>query len=522
MKKLSFLFGGIVVLVILMIGATMAFLPQNSTASQTSTTSESSTTTKGGSLLNSSVYTGSQNGLILGLSLNASTISQGQTISLTIGERNSLQVQNNVSAERNWPLAGLSIGPCGSLNYPFGFEILSGYYADSSPGLSSAKSLQLYAPGAYPCPAVFEVSSYLFNASSDLASIGSCGTGPCTNEEMSSTTTIRGYWNGDSFELPSPGMYTVVVGDEWGATLLGYFVVTSAGSGSSVILPTNTSLEVSSSFDCVAGHFSLGFSVPEQSTLAGGFSAEAPGVTMYVATAQQAATTFQGHPVNWVYTTGLENSSRFSVSISPGSYEVWIEGADLNCGSQIVTPLEQLTQVNITEGFALTNQSAGGLIIRSELNSSRIASGATVGITVSDYNPSSMELNLSKESVWAVDGLSTGGCPSLYFPFGIAVYQGRYTSANLSQAVPLQIFPATPCPMLVRYITGYLFQPTSDNATVLPGSGAVPMAMGVSVSGTYNATGNHYGQLTTFTPGTYTVVAGDEWGNLAFAYFIVT
>src|SRR5208337_3755037 len=28
--------------------------------------------------------------------------------------------------------------------------------------------------------------------------------------------------------------------------------------------------------------------------------------------------------------------------------------------------------------------------------------------------------------------------------------------------------------------------------------------------------------LMPFTPGTYTVVAGDEWGNLAFVYFVVT
>ncbi len=140
---------------------------------------------------------------------------------------------------------------------------------------------------------------------------------------------------------------------------------------------------------------------------------------------------------------------------------------------------------------------------------------------MSDYNPSTVELNLSKESAWALDGLSTGECPSLYYPFGVAVFQGRYTSANVSQAVPLRIFPAVPCPMLVRYITGYLFQPMSDNATVLPGTGEVPMATGVSVSGTYDMGANQLNGLMPFAPGSYTVAAGDEWGNLAFAYFVV-
>jgi len=75
---------------------------------------------------------------------------------------------------------------------------------------------------------------------------------------------------------------------------------------------------------------------------------------MYVATSQEAGTIYQGHPASWVYSTGLVNSSTFSVLLSPGSYVVWIEGADQNCGSSIVMPLEMLTQVNITQAFTTT------------------------------------------------------------------------------------------------------------------------------------------------------------------------
>jgi hypothetical protein len=156
-----------------------------------------------------------------------------------------------------------------------------------------------------------------------------------------------------------------------------------------------------------------------------------------------------------------------------------------------------------------------------ELNGSKIASGAALEVTASDYNPSPAALNVSKGSGWAVDGLATGGCPSLDLPVGIAVFQGTYTSANVSQATPLRIFPMVACPTLVRYITGYLFQPMSDNATVLPGSGETPMMAEISVSGTYGTAGNRLNQLTPLSPGTYTVVAGDEWGNLVFAYFFV-
>jgi hypothetical protein len=150
-----------------------------------------------------------------------------------------------------------------------------------------------------------------------------------------------------------------------------------------------------------------------------------------------------------------------------------------------------------------------------------VTSGAAVGINVSDYNPSSTELNLSEEDAWPVQGLGTGGCPSLYYPFGIAVLQGVYTSVNVSQGTPLEIFPVVACPMIVMYISGYLFQPMSDNATVLPGTGVLAMETGISASGTYSVSGSKLNQLTPFAPGTYTVVAGDEWGNLAFAYFTV-
>jgi|GEM_PF-625201 len=187
-------------------------------------------------------------------------------------------------------------------------------------------------------------------------------------------------------------------------------------------------------------------------------------------------------------------------------------------------PTTTTTTTTNTSTTSITSTQSGslqGLVVRLGLNVTRMTSGATLEVTVSDYNPSSVALNFSKGSGWAVDGLATGWCPSLNLPVGIAVFQGRYTSANVSQATPLRIFPKVICPMVIRYITGYLFQPMSDNATVLPGSGETPMMAEVAVSGTYGTTGSGLDQLTPFSHGTYTVVAGDEWGNLAFAYFVV-
>ena len=159
--------------------------------------------------------------------------------------------------------------------------------------------------------------------------------------------------------VPLPaGAYTVVAGDEWGALLFGHFEVVAMGLGGTVILPAGTAIQVSSSYDCVAGHYMLPFSTQSETILTGGFSAEAPGVTVYVATSQQASVVIQGHPSSWLYSTGLQNSSGFAVSIPAGTYVVWIEGANLNCGAHIVMPLERLTTVNITEAFTINGASS--------------------------------------------------------------------------------------------------------------------------------------------------------------------
>lgn len=310
-----------------------------------------------------SVVVRSTGGLNLSLSLGSNLISPGQAASVGIDEWNTLPVENIVPSASNWPLHGLTLGPCGTLSLPIGIEIVRGFYTSSN--ISGAQPLQLSAPGMYNCPAIFWVSSYTFEPSSDVA-VGSF------TERVSSITNATGYWTGgnppfyntstlNNFTL---GEYTVAGGDEWGALAILHFTVVEVNSTTSVILPANSTLTVSSSYDCVAGHFSLNLSSAEQSTLTGGFSAEEPGVTAYVATAQQAASTFQGHPASWVYSTGLVSSSHFAVVLSPGSYVVWIEGADQGCGSEIVMPLETLTQVNITEGFTLTSQSTEGLLVR--------------------------------------------------------------------------------------------------------------------------------------------------------------
>jgi len=108
----------------------------------------------------------------------------------------------------------------------------------------------------------------------------------------------------------------------------------------------------------VAGHSVQPFNVTVISYLEGGISAGSsagiPGVTLYVSTAQEAQTTSLGHPTAWLYTSGLTHSANFFVSLGPGSYVLWTEGADQGCGASIVTPIEVMTTVTVTEAITVT------------------------------------------------------------------------------------------------------------------------------------------------------------------------
>lgn len=159
----------------------------------------------------------------------------------------------------------------------------------------------------------------------------------------------------------------------------------------------------------------------------------------------------------------------------------------------------------------------GSLQLRLAINATSLPAGGRLLISVSEFNTETSADNASAATLWKVSGLSVGECGNAPYPFGVALYQGRYTPENVSQAEPIRVYPVVPCPLFIRLITGYLFEPTSDSATILPGTGApVPMAANVTVSGEYSGS-----SLLPLAPGTYTVAAGDEWGALLLLHVSV-
>jgi hypothetical protein len=176
-------------------------------------------------------------------------------------------------------------------------------------------------------------------------------------------------------------------------------------------------------------------------------------------------------------------------------------------GSYVNSP--QNLQLRLTVNASSTGSSAGGV---------------TVNILASEYNTLATANNVSKAQRWGLTGLSLGACGTEAYPFGVALYRGSYTAESASSAQPLQIYPVVACPMLIRYITGYLFQPMSDLAVVLPSgpnATATPMSANVTATAEYNSSAAHSSSSTSLGPGTYTAAAGDEWGSVVLVHFTI-
>ena len=164
------------------------------------------------------------------------------------------------------------------------------------------------------------------------------------------------------------------------------------------------------------------------------------------------------------------------------------------------------------------------------MNSVQLQRGQSIGATVTVFNSLETVNNVSAASEWPIKGLTTGACGTLNEPLGLALFQGYYTSQNISLAgAPLELYyPGVyNCPAIldVKY---YLFQPHSYSATigVSPSFGPqtpypITASVGANGSWTGSAVNGQSAAHHLFFPGIYTVVAGDEWGDILMLYFVV-
>jgi hypothetical protein len=176
-------------------------------------------------------------GLNFSMAMNATFLRSGEAISITLNETNTLPHFNNITASNNWVYSGFPEQECsngpGLSNLPIAMAIVQGYYSESD--LNGTTSLPiLSAPGGGVCPTIFFIppSEYDFYPSSNVAAIVSnYGTlfFNVQNESISTSLSFSGYYNSSYPNTEtikfSPGVYTVIGGDEWGELVLLHFVV---------------------------------------------------------------------------------------------------------------------------------------------------------------------------------------------------------------------------------------------------------------------------------------------------------
>jgi hypothetical protein len=161
-----------------------------------------------------------------------------------------------------------------------------------------------------------------------------------------------------------------------------------------------------------------------------------------------------------------------------------------------------------------------GVTLGVSLNSTTLAQNQSVRVTVSDRNGLYFPNELSLSENWRVQNLSMGPC-SFYArdPFGIAVYQGRYTLDNISigKTVAIyDIYSAYYCPA-APFSIAFEFGPLQNVSRYVDLSGYWTPGETTHPDG-----GISEGVLHRFIPGVYTLVAGDEWGHVKITYFRVS
>jgi hypothetical protein len=181
----------------------------------------------------------------------------------------------------------------------------------------------------------------------------------------------------------------------------------------------------------------------------------------------------------------------------------------------------------------MASNPANGLELRLYLNTtSPSATGVNASLFADVYNPSSSTANVTSANDWVVPLNGSDGvlCGDIGQTVGFAIAEGYYTASNVTAAKLLDLVNPTisyNCAVYFGYgsPTGDLFQPMSDSGTSYGCIGVIPCLAGLNATATYDPvpvtiTGYYQGDtFTSFAGGTYTVLAEDEWGALALAYF---
>jgi hypothetical protein len=176
-----------------------------------------------------------------------------------------------------------------------------------------------------------------------------------------------------------------------------------------------------------------------------------------------------------------------------------------------------------------SSTAANGLMLTLSLDSITYKHTQDVLVNVDVKNTLAQTNRVEALTGWESQGL--GPC-NFGSPISLIVVKGNYSASNFTTTAPLVLYDPGAifhCPAF-SWAGGatFDFYPSSDVATVYYG-GNPPDANSADVQINKNIDLNGYwagnsptAVLNSFAAGIYTVVAQDEWGNLAAVHFTVT
>ena len=204
----------------------------------------------------------------------------------------------------------------------------------------------------------------------------------------------------------------------------------------------------------------------------------------------------------------------------PIGYPVWLASQQWLALQKEASPYNSVSVSNPTLGIRL-DLSVG---------STSIKAGDDITITIGEHNTRSVENQIATASNLKIRGLSLGPC-NFDSPTGLAIMRGYYTKDSIATGLHLALWhPGMYFCQADIVVDSYIFDPASSLATIVTYQGPntsfkLQTENQVHFSGSWTEGTQPFQEdaiLQPFSRGMYTLVGGDEWGDILVLNFTVS
>ncbi|MDE2589398.1 MAG: hypothetical protein KGL95_07010, partial [Patescibacteria group bacterium] len=191
------------------------------------------------------------------------------------------------------------------------------------------------------------------------------------------------------------------------------------------------------------------------------------------------------------------------------------------CNSDICPMGKALYLVKYGWNFPVTYDSPSLLQFYFNTNSSVIRIGQAIGIDIGDNNTQPRSIRVPFSYNYSFSSSSLFPCD--YGPFRVAAFEGYVTKENLNTTEPLHFYQpgdyTCQAPAPGKF---WIFHSMNNTATLVCHLGVYCNDTLSSRHPSFDGYWDDKGHFRLFDNGNYTIVGGDQWGQLAIRHFTVT